>query len=49
MISENLLWGAPRIHGVLLKLGYDICENTIAKYMVQKLNLRHRIQAKKYQ
>jgi len=34
MSSENCLWGAPRIHGELLKLGYDICETTIAKYMV---------------
>jgi putative transposase len=33
--SENRLWGAPRIHGELLKLGYDICETTIAKYMVR--------------
>jgi transposase InsO family protein len=31
---ENPLWGAPRIHGELLKLGYDLCETTIAKYMV---------------
>jgi len=32
---ENPLWGAPRIHGELLKLGYDLCESTIAKYMVR--------------
>ena len=24
-------WGAPRIHGELLKLGLDICETTVAK------------------
>ena len=36
MSSENRLWGAPRIHGELLKLGYDICETTIAKYMVRQ-------------
>ena len=35
MSLENRLWGAPRIHGELLKLGYDICETTIAKYMVR--------------
>jgi len=35
MSSENRLWGAPRIHSELLKLGYDICETTIAKYMVR--------------
>jgi len=33
---ENPLWGAPRIHGELLKLGYDICESSIAKYMVRR-------------
>jgi len=36
MSLENRLWGAPRIHGELLKLGYDICETTIAKYMVRQ-------------
>jgi putative transposase len=35
MSTENPLWGAPRIHGELLKLGYDICESTIAKYMAE--------------
>ena len=37
MSRENYLWGAPRIHGELLKLGYDICESTIAKYMVSRI------------
>ncbi len=36
MSLENALWGAPRIHGELLKLGYDICESTIAKYMIRR-------------
>jgi hypothetical protein len=27
--------GAPRIHGELLKLGIDVCETTVAKYMVR--------------
>ncbi|MBU8870212.1 MAG: integrase core domain-containing protein [Gemmatimonadales bacterium] len=36
MSQENYLWGAPRIHGELLKLGYDICESTIANYMVRR-------------
>jgi len=30
---ENPLWGAPRIHGELLKLGYDNCESTSAKWL----------------
>lgn len=32
---ENPLWGAPRIHGELLKLGIDVCQSTAAKYMVR--------------
>jgi len=33
MQRENLTWGAPRIHGELLKLGYDVCEATVSNYM----------------
>lgn len=33
MCRENPLWGAPRIHGELRKLNYDITEATVAKYM----------------
>jgi hypothetical protein len=35
MRKENPLWGAPRIHGELLKLGFDIAESTVSKYMVR--------------
>ena len=31
----NPLWGAPRIHGELLKLGIDISQSTVANYMVR--------------
>ena len=31
----NALWGAPRIHGELLKLGIDLSQATVAKYMVR--------------
>jgi len=31
----NPLWGAPRIHGELLKLGFDVAQTTVAKYMVR--------------
>ena len=31
----NRLWGAPRIHGELLKLGYEVAQSTVAKYMVR--------------
>ncbi len=35
MSQANPLWGAPRVHGELLKFGIDVCETTIAKYMVR--------------
>ena len=34
---ENPLWGAPRIHGELLKLGFEIAQSSVAKYMVKRL------------
>ncbi len=33
MARANPLWGAPRIHGELLKLGIDVSQATVAKYM----------------
>ena len=33
MTASNPLWGAPRIHGELLKLGIQISQTTVAKYM----------------
>jgi transposase InsO family protein len=30
------LWGAPRIHGELLKLGIEIAQSTVAKYMIKR-------------
>jgi hypothetical protein len=33
---ENPLWGAPRIHGELLKLGFEVAQSTVAKYMVKR-------------
>jgi putative transposase len=35
MSRENPLWGAPRIHGELLKLGIDIGETSVSKYIVR--------------
>ena len=35
MQSANIGWGAPRIHGELLKLGIDISQATVSKYMVR--------------
>jgi hypothetical protein len=36
MSLDNPLWGAPRIHGELLKLGIKISEASVAKYIVRK-------------
>jgi putative transposase len=36
MSDANPLWGAPRIHGELLKLGIEIGQATVAKYMVRR-------------
>jgi transposase InsO family protein len=36
MSTENQLWGAPRIHGELLKLGFSVAQSTVAKYMVPR-------------
>ena len=33
MAAENWLWGAPRIHGELLKLGIAISERTVSRYL----------------
>jgi putative transposase len=33
MLEENATWGAPRIHGELLKLGFDISERTVSRYL----------------
>jgi transposase InsO family protein len=36
MSAENRLWGAPRIHGELLKLGFEVSQSTVAKYMARR-------------
>ena len=33
LTQENPDWGAPKIHGELLKLGFDLCERTVARYL----------------
>jgi len=35
MSQVNPLWGAPRIHGELLKLGIDVSQASVAKYLVR--------------
>jgi len=36
MAKENPEWGAPRIHGELKKLTFDISESTVQRYMPKK-------------
>src|SRR3984893_19327238 len=36
MSVENPLWGAPRIHGELLKLGFEVAQSSVAKYMAKR-------------
>ena len=36
MSVDNPLWGAPRIHGELLKLGFEVAQSTVAKYMIKR-------------
>jgi len=33
MVAENPTWGAPRIHGELLKLGFDLSERSVSRWM----------------
>jgi hypothetical protein len=39
MSRDNTLWGAPRIHGELLKLGIEVSQATVSKYMVRHRKL----------
>ena len=32
----NSVWGAPLIHGELLKLGFELAESTVSKYMIRR-------------
>ena len=36
MSTENQLWGAPCIHGELLKVGFSVAQSTVATYMVKR-------------
>jgi hypothetical protein len=36
LLDLNPLWGAPRIHGELLKLGFEVAQSSVAKYMVKR-------------
>src|SRR5262245_57123912 len=39
MSIDNPLWGAPRIHGELLKLGFEVAQSSVAKYMIKRRGL----------
>jgi transposase InsO family protein len=36
LYSEATLWGAPRIHDELLKLGFELAESTVSNYMIRR-------------
>jgi len=38
MSRENPLWGAPRVHGELLMLGFQVAQSTVSKYMMRGRN-----------
>jgi hypothetical protein len=40
MVTENCLWGAPRIHGELLKLGFIVSERTVSRYLPDRRTRR---------
>jgi putative transposase len=35
IVAENPTWGAPRIHGELLKLGFDLSERTVSRWVTE--------------
>jgi hypothetical protein len=35
MSNDNPTWGAPRIHGELMKLGFDVCERSVSRYLAR--------------
>ena len=37
MSVENPFWGAPRIHGELLKFAFEVAQSMVAKYMAKRL------------
>jgi putative transposase len=36
LAEENPMWGIPRIHGEILKLGFNISESTVQRYLPKK-------------
>jgi hypothetical protein len=40
MSRANALWGAPRIHSELLKLGFEVAQSTVARYMCLRSRAR---------
>jgi len=44
MSKANPLWGAPRVHGEILKLGIELSQTTVAKYLLQAFPWDHKAQ-----
>lgn len=47
MAEANGTWGAPRIHGELLKLGFEVSERTVSRLMLKKDRKAHQSQGGK--
>jgi transposase InsO family protein len=45
LANENPIWGASRIHGELLQLGFNVSERTIARYLIERPKDRRRQQS----
>jgi hypothetical protein len=43
MSIANPLWGAPRIHGELLKLGIDVGQTSVARYIIKDENHHRKV------
>jgi hypothetical protein len=48
MKAENPTWGAPRIHGELLQLGFEIAEPTVSRYLHNLNGCRNEGRAKRW-
>src|SRR5437762_1336757 len=48
MRKENPTWGAPRIHGELLLLGFDVSEPTVSRYLQQLKRTPQKSKAKQW-
>jgi len=46
MSVEDPLWGAPRIHGELLKLGFEVAQSSVAKLTCQRTFIQQQLESR---